>query len=524
MGKYVGIDLGTTYSVISYIDSSGNPVLIANDQGNYTTPSTVLFGDNEILVGSVAKKKSFKDPKNYEAFVKRHMGERNYTFTTKDGATYSPEQVSAIILKKLKNNAESFMGEPIDGAVITVPAYFGDSQRQATKDAAKIAGIPVLDIINEPTAAAIAFGVSKDIDKKQKVLIYDFGGGTFDISILEIDADSIRIIGTSGDHQLGGYDIDKRLVECIIDVAKDEGIDIAKDEKAMQKLWLEVEDCKKELSTSKSTEVTLYVAGEEFSTDISRDDFDEAIEDIIDSSLSILQKTLDDVNLTYNDLDKILLVGGTTRIPLVRTAIKNETGIDPANEVNPDEAVAIGAAFHAVDVARKRAEAPAGSNFDDQVSVAAARLNELPQGSNYQFTDVTSHGVGVAIWDSALDKEVNSVILPKNTPIPASVSKEYCTVQPFQQAINIQVTQGESENLDYCTIVGNATVQLRPRENQVPIKIVIGFDANAIIHVRAIDMEDNINLGEIDIDRSEHNLTEEQVVTASMQINSLDIG
>ncbi len=531
MGKYVGIDLGTTYSVIAYIDQNGNPVIIKNDQGESTTPSAVLFAKDEVLVGEIAKRKSTKNPQNYMAFAKRHMGERNFTFNTRDGMSYSPEKISAIILKKLKTEAEAFLGEPIDGAVITVPAYFTDSQRQSTKDAAKIAGIPVVDIINEPTAAAIAFGVSKEVDRKQKVLIYDFGGGTFDVSVLEIDADNIRVIGTGGHHRLGGCDIDNRLVELICEVAlDDEDIDIASDEKAMQSLRLNVERCKKELSVSKSTEISLYVRGEEFETEIEREEFNEAIEDILDDSLSILQKTLTDINLSYSDLDKILLVEGTTRIPYVRKLIKNETGIEPSSEVNPDEAVAIGAAYRVIDVVKNQANAAPEETEQHTEKEAAIppvspeTVNELPEGSKYNFTDVTSHAVGIVVWDSEQEREINSVILPKNTPIPASVSREYSTVAAFQNSIKLKITQGDNENLDYCTIVGDADVEIRPRENKVPIKIVIGFDANAIIHVRAIDMEDNINLGEIDIDRSGHNMTQEQVESALMQINDLDIG
>lgn len=527
MGKYVGIDLGTTFSAVSYIDDKGNPVIIPNKQGENTTPSAVLFGGKKPVVGSVAKRKSITDPKNYEAFAKRHMGEKTYSFTTKDGESFKAEEISAIILSKLKNDAEEYLGESVDGAVITVPAYFGDPQRQATKDAAKAAGLTVLDMINEPTAAAIAFGISRNVGKSQKVMIYDFGGGTFDVSILDIDEDSIRVIATNGDHKLGGYDIDMALVEYVKQEAKAEGLDVDKDIKAFQNLMIQAETAKKELSVDESTEITLYIQGEEFSIEIDRETFDELIETILDTTLSIMQKTLEDVNLDYDDLDKILLVGGSTRIPAIKTLIQEESGIVPSSEVHPDEAVAIGAAFHAVDVVRQMAsgtfKSEASSSNVPAVAVNADSVPELDK--NYSFQDVTSHGIGVVIYDSTLDKSINSVIMKKNTPIPAEVVQDgYSTTAEYQEGIRLVVTQGEKEELDYVTIIGEADLKIRPRAKLVPIRCIVSCDRDAIIHVRAIDMDENVDLGEITINRDKHNMTEEEVQQAAIRINKLNIG
>ena len=527
MGKYIGIDLGTTFSAVAYIDEKGNPVMIPNKQGENTTPSAVLFGGKKPVVGSVAKRKSITDPKNYEAFAKRHMGEKNYSFTTKDGESFKAEEISAIILSKLKADAEEYLGESVDGAVITVPAYFGDPQRQATKDAAKVAGLPVLDMINEPTAAAIAFGTSRNVGKSQKVMIYDFGGGTFDVSILDIDEDSIRVIATNGDHKLGGYDIDMALVDYVKQQAKIRGLDIEKDIKAMQNLMLQAEVAKKELSTDDSTEITIYIQGEEFSIEIDRELFEELTDTILDTTLSIMQKTLEDVKLDYEDIDKILLVGGTTRIPAIKELIKEESDITPSSEVHPDEAVAIGAAYHAVDVVQQMANGTFKSkNTDETAARVEVNTGAIPElEKNYTFQDVTSHGIGVVIWDDVLGKDINSVILEKNTPIPAEVVKDgYSTTAPYQEGIRLMVTQGEKEELDYVTIIGEADLKIRPRDKIVPIRCIVCCDRDGIIHVRAVDMDENVDLGEITINRDKHNMTEEAVQQAAIRINKFNIG
>lgn len=528
MGKYVGIDLGTTFSAISYIDEKGNPVVIPNKQGENITPSAVLFGGKKPVVGSVAKRKSITDPKNYEAFVKRHMGEKTYSFTTKDGENFRPEEISALILSKLKMDAEAFLGESIDGAVITVPAYFGDPQRQATKDAATAAGLKILDIINEPTAAAIAFGISRNVISKQRVLIYDFGGGTFDVSILEIDEDSIRVIATNGDHKLGGYDIDMAIVGYVKKQAMEQGLNVEDDIKAYQNLMIQAETAKKELSSDESTEISLFIKGEDFSTELDRETFEDLIETILDTTVSVMQRTLDEAGLEYSDIDKILLVGGSTRIPIIQTMIEEESGIKPSSEVHPDEAVAIGAAYHAVDVVKQMANGTFTSGTPEPLEnpstpVDSSSVPDLDK--NYVFKDITSHGIGVVIYDEVMGRAINSVIMDKNTEIPAEIIRDgYSTTRPYQEGIALQVTQGESENLDYVTIIGAADLNVRPREHIVPVRVIVSCDRDALIHVRAIDMDENIDLGEVTINREKHNMTEEEVQVATARINKLNIG
>ncbi len=537
MGKYVGIDLGTTFSVVAIIDEKGNPVIIPNKQGENTTPSAVLFGKDKPVIGSVAKRKSIMEPQNYEAFVKRHMGEKTYTFTTKNGDTYRPEEISALILAKLKSDAEEYLADRIDGAVITVPAYFGDPQIQATKDAAKAAGIDVLDIINEPTAAAIAFGTSRNVEKKQKVMVYDFGGGTFDVSILDIDQNHIQVISTNGDYQLGGYDIDKALSEYVKKKAKEEGIDIDKDIRARQELMIQAENAKKELSSADSTDIYLYVQGEEFSLTIDRETFEELIADLLDLTITTMYKAVSDADLEYSNLDKILLVGGSTRIPAVRKIIEEETEIAPSSEVHPDEAVAIGAAYHAVDVVHQMAE----GTFKEEVSDTASKgkkdrqkkVDELsvPElEKKYTFQDIISHGIGVIIYDMEQEKDINSVILPKNTPIPAEVVQDgYSTVEPYQSMVRLVVTQGEYEEVEYVNVIGEADMEIRPRAGLVPIRFIVSCDRSGVIHVHAVDLDENVDLGEVTIDRSRHNMSEEEVRTAAIRVskltgNKLDIG
>lgn len=524
MGKYVGIDLGTTFSVVAYIDEKGNPKIVPNKEGEQTTPSAVLFVKGKPVVGSSAKKKSISDPGNYEAFVKRHMGESSYSFTNNNGESFRPEEVSCMILSKLKKDAEDSMGDEIAGAVITVPAYFADPQRQATKVAAELAGLNVLEMINEPTAAAVAFGVSKDIDGKQTVLIYDLGGGTFDVSILTIDNSKINVIATNGDHQLGGYDIDKAICKYVIEEAAGEGFDIESDPKAMQSLMIEAENVKKELSFKEEAELCIYIKGEAYETTIDRETFEDSIAGgILDTTLSVMYRTVKEAGLTYDAIDKVLLVGGSTRIPAVRRMIEEETGIRPSSEVHPDEAVAIGAAFHAVDAAKRKAAVPdtAPGNY----SAPTIDAEELPPvDKEYTFQDVTSHGIGILTQDPELGKTINSIILPKNTPIPAEFKAEYTTTVDYQEEIELQVTSGEFENPDYVTLIGNAIMKVRPRAYQVPIQVVVSCDRNAIIHVRAIDKDENVDLGEITINRSEHNMTEEEVRKASKRLHKMNIG
>ena len=518
MGKYIGIDLGTTFSCMAYINESGQPEMIPNSEGENTTPSAVLFDGDSTIVGREAKSQSLFEPQNFEQFVKRHMGERDYLFTTKDGDKYSPEAISAIILAKMKSDAESYLGDTVDGAVITVPAYFNEAQRKSTMDAGKIAGLEVIAIINEPTAAALAFGISKGSDKPQTIMVYDLGGGTFDVTVMRFDSENITVLGTAGDRKLGGYDFDNKIIEAVIEVASEDGLDINKDMTARQDLQLKAEAAKKSLSAKDKTNITLNISGRPFKYTITRDDFVDMVEPLLFKTIGSMENACDEAGLEYSDLDKILLVGGSTRMPVVRDCIKEETGIAPSSEVHPDEAVAIGAAYHALDVL-KDMQKKAKQSGDTSSEVFDV---EIPETSRqYTFTDVTSHGIGVIIQNEYGEEE-NSVILPKNVQVPAEHTNHYTTTVPYQEKLLIRVTQGEETDLRYVTEIGTAEIQISPREKIVGIEVTISCDENSIIHVRVYDKDLRQDLGEMHIDRVS-NLSDEEVKQSQMRISKLDI-
>lgn len=517
MGKYIGIDLGTTFSCMAYIDDNGQPVIIPNSEGDHTTPSSVLFDGGATIVGKEAKNQSIMEPENFEQFVKRHMGERDYFFKTSSGEKFTPEAVSAIILSKLKQDAEKYLGEDVEGAVITVPAYFNEAQRKATMDAGKIAGLNVLAIINEPTAAALAFGVSKNNNKEQTVMVYDLGGGTFDVTVMKFDSENITVLSTVGDRKLGGYDFDLRIIKAVIEAAAEAGLDVNADPIARQDLQLKAEEAKKALSAKDKTNIMLNIAGKPFKYTLTRDDFVDLVEPLLFKTISSMETACDEAEIEYSDLDKILLVGGSTRMPLVRDSILEETEIMPSSEVHPDEAVAIGAAYYVLDVLKtQKNKAKASGEADHKILDVA-----IPEtAKQYSFTDVTSHGIGIICFIN--NEEVNSVILPKNTQVPAAAKNCYATTVPFQEKLYIQITQGEEEDIRYVTVIGEAEIEIEPREQIVGIEVTISCDENSIIHVRVYDLDQQRDLGEMKIDRVS-NLTEEEVKQNQRRISKLDI-
>ena len=515
MGKYIGIDLGTTFSCAAYIDSNGQPVIIPNSEGEYTTPSSVLFDGSSTIDGKEAKNQSILEPHNFEQFVKRHMGERDYFFTTMDGEKYTPEEVSAIILTKIKNDAESHLGESVDGAVITVPAYFNEAQRKATMDAGKIAGLNVLAIINEPTAAALAFGITKASDQAQTIMVYDLGGGTFDVTVMKFDGEDITVLSSVGDRKLGGYDFDYRIIKAVIAEAEQKGLDVEADPVARQDLQLKAEDAKKALSAKEKTNIVLNISGRPFKYTLTRDAFAEMAEPLLFKTIGSMETACDEAGIAYSDLDKILLVGGSTKMPLVGEAIAEETGISPSSEVHPDEAVAVGAAYYVLDVLKKQQKKEAA----DANSTTQELIIPEP-AKQYRFKDVTAHGIGVVCLDDY--GEINSVILPKNTQVPAAATNQYCTTVPYQEKLYIQVTQGEEEDLRYVTVIGTAEISIEPREKLVGIEVTISCDENSIIHVKVYDLDRRRDLGEMNIDRVS-NLTEEEIHRNRSRVSRLDI-
>jgi molecular chaperone DnaK len=502
----VGIDLGTTFSAIAYINQHGKAEIIPNREGERITPSVVLFDGDTPIVGTIAKRSAVASPLNICQFVKRQMGEKDWRFTAESDKEYTAEAVSALILRRLKEDAQTALGCDVHDAVITVPAYFNDAQRKATQDAGRIAGLNVLRIVNEPTAAALAYGL--DQAGEQTVMVYDLGGGTFDVTIMTIGKGAIEVIATGGDKNLGGFDWDNKVMAFLNEQFQHEGgVDLFEDIALQQDLRDKAEIAKKTLSSRDSTKVFLAASGKNVSVSISREQLERITADLLSRTETLMQMTLEDAKISWADLDKILLVGGSTRMRSVPALIERLSGRKPSAELHPDEVVAEGAALLGGILQRESGQG------------MLSHLDGLP---TVKISDVNSHSLGVVAVDGRTGKLYNSIILPKDTRIPTRASKLYGTVVDEQRELEVEVTEGEEQDLEYVRVIGKGSMAIPPYPRGAPVEVFFQYDNDGIIHVTVLDKSANKQLGELHIQR-QSNRTATEIEQMKRHVASVEL-
>ncbi|MDQ0733198.1 Hsp70 family protein [Arthrobacter sp. B1I2] len=509
MSRAIGIDLGTTYSAVAILRDTGEPEVLLNRDGENITPSVALFqsfdGRDEPLVGTMAKHSAASAPEDAVQFVKRNIGDPAWRFTSTAGTTYTAEEISAIILRRLKEDAELALGEPVTDAVITVPAYFDDARRTATKHAGKIAGLNVLRVLNEPTAAALSFGL--DTSAEGTVLVYDLGGGTFDVTLMRIGEGEFDVLGTDGDRNLGGFDFDNRLIEYIAGKVEEQGGPNLLDDPAQLAVLREKSEmAKRSLTTVAVTNVHVSAEGRPYRVQIERAEFERITMDLLRRTQDLTEHVLEEAGISWAQVDHVLLVGGSTRMPKVRATVEQLAGRPADRSVHPDEAVALGAAIQA-------------AMEDSATSGADIALFE---GVMPVIADVTSQSLGVIQVDANNGRDVNTIVIPRNSKIPAKLSAEGFTAVDNQTSINVRVTQGDDTNPDYVVEIGSKELPVPPYPKGAPVRVTYAYDIDQTVFVELTDLTANQSLGTFEIDRLA-NLTDDQVRAAAHKVSSLSV-
>lgn len=514
MGRAIGIDLGTTYSAVAVMQPNGKPEILPNSEGQNITPSVVLFpdmsgGTDEPLVGDMAKRSVATSPLDVVQFVKRQMGDPNWHFETANGHSYTAEEISAIIIKKLKNDAELALGETITDAVITVPAYFDDTRRTATKQAGKIAGLNVLRVLNEPTAAAMSYGLNYEQDGT--VLVYDLGGGTFDVTVMNISNGNFDVLATDGNRNLGGFDFDNRIANYVMEQLKDQGLtdDISLDDAIVAEIREKSELAKKSLSNIAQANIILTIRGKQYRIKITREYFEEITKDLLKTTQELVEDTLDAAGKSWSQIDHLLLIGGSTRMPMVKEMMKRISGKQPELNVNPDEAVAMGAAIQAY----------ISSNDESGNDGGVASLtNDIV----LSVSDVTSQALGVVLLNE-YDKEENYVVIPRNSKIPTKGEQHAVTVVDQQEYINVRVTQGEDPDVKYVVEIGSKEIPVPKYPKGSPFTVLYAYDIDQTVYVELYDDTAKKTVGKFEIDRA-LNMDDAAVSNAIKRISGMNIG
>ena len=509
MGRVIGIDLGTTYSGVAVVNDLGRPEMLLNRDGEATTPSVVLFQSDSPLVGTMAKRSAVTAPLDVVEFVKRAMGDASFRFDSTEGRSYRAEEVSALILKRLKEDAELALGEPVTEAVVTVPAYFEDAHRKATMDAGAIAGLDVLRVLNEPTAAALAYGLTTGFNGT--ALVYDLGGGTFDVTILRIADGSFDIVATGGDRNLGGFTWDNELMRLLNErfVAAG-GPDLLADEESEAMLRERAVLAKHSLSTVERTRVVLGAGGVNRTIELPRSDFAEATASLVSRTRELTEMVRDDAGLTWADIDRVLLVGGSTRMPAVRAMVDSAIARPVERRINPDEVVALGAAVQARLIESERGAAP----------------DLTINGHRVAIGDVTSHGLGTFARNPLTGQLENTVIIPHNTRIPAKRPGYFSTIRDGQSEVDVEVTVGDDADPDFVrNVTGDKPLRVRipPYPAGAPIEIIYAYDIDQTIFVEVNDLTANQSLGTFEVSNIA-NMSRDQVAAAAEQMRDIEVG